>query len=42
MSYPSRGLSDSPIPRWSTAMTSKSSASVGMILRQAYQVSGQP
>ena len=42
MSYPPAGLSDSPIPRWSTAMTSKSRASAGISRRQAYQVSGQP
>ena len=42
MSYPSEGLSDRPIPRWSTAMTVKSRASAGISRRQAYQVSGQP
>src|SRR4051812_44006896 len=42
VSYPSRGLSVSPIPRWSTAMTSKSRASAGISRRQAYQFSGQP
>jgi hypothetical protein len=42
LSYPSWGLSDSPIPRWSTEMTSKSRASAGISRRQAYQVSGQP
>ena len=42
MSYPSWGLSDSPMPRWSTAMTKKSRASVGISIRQAYQVWGQP
>ena len=30
------------MPRWSTAMTSKSRASAGISRRQAYQVSGQP
>ena len=30
------------MPRWSTAMTSKSRASAGITRRQAYQVSGQP
>jgi hypothetical protein len=35
-------LSDSPIPRWSTATTWKSRARVGMSSRQAYQVCGQP
>ena len=33
---------DSPIPRWSTATTEKSRASVGISMRQAYQVWGQP
>ena len=42
VSYPPWGVSDSPIPRWSTAMTSKSLASAGISRRQAYQVSGQP
>jgi hypothetical protein len=41
VSYPPAGLSDSPIPRWSTATTSTSQASAGMSRRQAYQVSGQ-
>jgi hypothetical protein len=41
-SYPSRGLSDSPIPRWSTAITSKSRASAGITSRHWYQVWGQP
>jgi hypothetical protein len=36
------GLSESPMPRWSTAMTSKSLASPGITIRQAYQVCGQP
>src|SRR5689334_19973320 len=30
------------MPRWSTAITSKPSASLGITIRQAYQVSGQP
>ena len=42
VSYPSRGLSDSPMPRWSTATTEKSRASAGISMRQAYQVWGQP
>src|SRR5918997_2343356 len=42
VSYPSRGLSVSPMPRWSTATTSKSRASSGICRRQAYQLSGQP
>src|SRR3954454_14075414 len=41
-SYPSGGLSVSPIPRWSTAMTVKSRAKVGITKRHAYQFSGQP
>jgi hypothetical protein len=36
------GLSDRPMPRWSTAMISKSRASAGISRRQAYQNSGQP
>src|SRR5690348_13277590 len=35
-------MSDSPIPRWSTATTEKSRASVGISIRQAYHVWGQP
>src|SRR6516165_11105272 len=42
VSYPSSGLPDSPVPRWSGATTVKSRASAGMISRQAYQVWGQP
>ena len=42
MSYPSCGLPDSPMPRWSTATTEKSRASAGISMRQAYQVCGQP
>src|SRR5437016_2477033 len=42
VSYPPAGLSESPIPRWSTAMTWKSRASAGISMRQAYQVWGQP
>src|SRR6266508_180297 len=41
-SYPSWGLSDSPIPRWSTATTWKSRASAGITMRHWYQVWGQP
>src|SRR5215467_6299654 len=41
-SYPSSGLPDSPIPRWSTATTVKSLASSGISMRQAYQVWCQP
>jgi hypothetical protein len=36
------GLSVRPMPRWSTATTSKSRASAGSSSRQAYQVWGQP
>src|SRR3954447_20404137 len=42
LSYPSWGLSVLPMPRWSTAMTSKSRASAGITIRQANQFSGQP
>ncbi len=42
VSYPPAGLSESPLPRWSTAITSKSWASAGISSRHAYQVSGQP
>src|SRR5262245_37288414 len=42
VSYPSSGLSESPMPRWSTAITRKSLASAGITRRQAYQVWGQP
>jgi hypothetical protein len=43
MSYPSGGLSVSPMPRWSTAMTSKSPAGAGMTSRYWYQLrQGQP
>src|SRR4051794_41927392 len=42
VSYPPWGLSDSPMPRWSTATTWNSRASAGISRRQAYQVSGQP
>src|SRR5512132_1156685 len=38
----SRGLSVNPMPRWSGATTSKSRARVGISMRQAYQVWGQP
>jgi hypothetical protein len=41
VSYPSGGLADSPIPRWSTATTWKSRARVGISSRDAYQVCGQ-
>src|SRR5690242_355800 len=39
---PGGGLLVSPRPRWSTAMTEKSRASVGITRRQAYQNWGQP
>ena len=39
---PPCGLSESPIPRWSTAMTVKSRASAGITRRHWYQVCGQP
>ena len=42
MSYPSSGLPDSPVPRWSGTTTWKSRASAGITSRQAYQVCGQP
>ena len=42
VSYPSWGLSDSPMPRWSTATTEKSRANAGISIRHAYQVCGQP
>ena len=42
VSYPSWGLPDSPVPRWSGAMTWKWRASPGISRRQAYQVWGQP
>src|SRR5271165_127136 len=42
VSYPSKGLPDSPQPRWSTATTAKSRASAGITRRHAYQVCGQP
>jgi hypothetical protein len=42
VSYPAAGLSDRPMPRWSTVMTSKSRASAGITRRHAYQFSGQP
>src|SRR5215471_21697519 len=42
VSYPSSGLPDRPIPRWSGATTEKSRASAGITSRQAYQVWGQP
>ena len=42
VSYPSRGLPDSPRPRWSGTMTWNCRASAGITSRQAYQVWGQP
>ncbi|HET9079003.1 MAG TPA: hypothetical protein VFO01_00575 [Trebonia sp.] len=42
VSYTSAGLPDSPVPRWSDAMTVKSWASAGITSCQAYQVWGQP
>ena len=41
-SYPLFGLSVSPMPRWSTAMTVKSRASAGISARYWYQFWGQP
>src|SRR6516164_7758409 len=42
VSYPSAGLPDSPVPRWSGTTTENSRASEGITSRHAYQVCGQP